>query len=140
MAAGGEALGAGGYRRAVARAEFAQSAVAVSAEPHAWSLDLAASHGGPGAQPDPVTAFLGSLCGCLLMSLRVLGKSGLRGASCSAEANAKGYVRQIAVELVLDGDASDDALAADVARAEKGCFVRELIGSHVDVATTWRRA
>ena len=58
--------------------------------------------GGKGAAPDPVTSFLGALCGCLLISLQITARARqvpLAGATISAKANEKGFVKTIDVDL-----------------------------------------
>ena len=94
------------------------------------------------AAPDPVSSFLGALGGCLLMSLRVAArvrKMDLGRASVRAQANEKGHVKEIKVELQVESSASDDQLHRLVEVAERGCHIRNLIRDDVAFALTVTR-
>ena len=94
------------------------------------------------AAPDPVSSFLGALGGCLLMSLRVAArvrKMDLGRASVRAQANEKGHVKEIKVELQVESNASDDQLHRLVEVAERGCHIRNLIRDDVAFALTVTR-
>ena len=94
------------------------------------------------AAPDPVSSFLGALGGCLLMSLRVAArvrKMDLGRASVHAQANEKGHVKEIKVELQVESHASDDQLHRLVEVAERGCHIRNLIRDDVAFALTVTR-
>jgi pyruvate dehydrogenase E2 component (dihydrolipoamide acetyltransferase) len=94
------------------------------------------------AAPDPVSSFLGALGGCLLMSLRVAArvrKIDLRRSSVRAQANEKGHVKEIKVELQVESSASDDQLHRLVEVAERGCHIRNLIRDDVAFALTVTR-
>lgn len=98
--------------------------------------------GDDAAAPDPVSSFLGALGGCLLMSLRVAArvrKIELRRSSVRAQANEKGHVKEIKVELQVESSATDDQLQRLVEVAERGCHVRNLIRDEVTVALTVTR-
>jgi uncharacterized OsmC-like protein len=87
--------------------------------------------------PDPVSAFLGALGGCLLMSLRVAArvrKVELGRLSVSARANEKGHLKEIKVELQVESDASEEQLHRLVEVAERGCHIRNLIRDEVAFA------
>ena len=89
--------------------------------------------------PDPVSSFLGALGGCLLMSLRVAArvrKVELGRSSVHAQANEKGHLKEIKVELQVETDASDEQLHRLVEVAERGCHIRNLIRDDVPVALT----
>ncbi|MGC2495741.1 OsmC family protein [Candidatus Binatus sp.] len=84
--------------------------------------------------PDPVSSFLGALCGCLLMSLRVAArvrKIEMGRSMVHASANEKGHVKEIKVELQVESSASDDQLHRLVEVAERGCHIRNLIRADV---------
>jgi uncharacterized OsmC-like protein len=133
---------AGGYRHVVATTDFAASSVELRSDPHRWSLDMPPVYGGPGAALDPVGAFLGALCGCVLMSLRVtarLRELDIAGATAEARADPKGFLKRIALDIGVITPEPDDVVTDAVARAERGCFVRATIGDHVQVDTTWHR-
>jgi pyruvate dehydrogenase complex dihydrolipoamide acetyltransferase long form len=86
--------------------------------------------------PDPVTAFLGALGSCLLMSLRVAArvrKLNLGRASVVARSNEKGHVKEIEVELKVESSEDDDKLHRLVEVAERGCHIRQLIKDDVAV-------
>ena len=92
--------------------------------------------------PDPVSAMLGALGGCLLMSIRVAGrvrKVPLGRASVRASANEKGHVREIKVELQVETNANDEQLHRLVEVAERGCHVRALIRDGIPIALTVTR-
>lgn len=119
-----------GFRHPVAALARDSYTVELHAGPYAWTLDEPAALGGTASAPDPVTAFLGSLCGCLLMSLEITARARnvpLAGASASARANEKGFVRTIAVDLTVRSAAPEDVVRGVVERAEKGCYVRNLL-------------
>ena len=95
-----------------------------------------------GVAPDPVSSFLGALGGCLLMSLRVAAhvrKIELGRASVRAQANEKGHVKEIKVELQVETNANDEQLRRLVEVAERGCHVRNLIRDDVPVALEVKR-
>ncbi|HSY78589.1 MAG TPA: OsmC family protein [Verrucomicrobiae bacterium] len=98
--------------------------------------------GDDAAAPDPVSSFLGALGGCLLMSLRVAArvrKIDLGRASVHAQANEKGHVKEIKVELQIETSAPDDQLHRLVEVAERGCHIRNLIRDDVALALTLTR-
>ena len=102
-----------------------------------WQLS-----GDDAAAPDPVSSFLGALGGCLLMSLRVAArvrKIDLGRASVHAQANEKGHVKEIKVELQVETSAPDDQLHRLVEVAERGCHIRNLIRDDVALALTLTR-
>jgi len=121
---------AGGFRHAVAVTSADSVAVQVTAGQLAWTLDEPEALGGHGAAPDPVTSFLGTLCGCLLISLQITAKARrvpLAGASASAQANEKGFIKTIDVALTVRSDAPEEQVRTIVERAEKGCYIRGLL-------------
>lgn len=133
---------AGGYRHVVATTDFAAGDVELRSAPHEWSLDMPEVYGGAGTALDPVGAFLGALCGCVLMSLRVtarLRELSMSGASADAQADPKGFLKRIDLDIGVATTEPDDVVTDAVARAERGCFVRATIGDHVEVVTTWHR-
>ena len=120
----------GGFRHAVGALASEPGRVELRAGQHAWTLDEPKALGGHGAAPDPITAFLGSLCGCLLMSLEITARARqvpLAGASVSARSNTKGFVKTIDVDVTVRSAASEETVRTVVARAEKGCYVRGLL-------------
>ena len=83
---------------------------------------------------DPVTAFLGALGSCLLMSLRVAArarKMEVGRASIVARSNEKGHVKEIEVELKIESAASDEQLHRLIEVAERGCHIRQLVRDDV---------
>jgi len=87
--------------------------------------------------PDPVSAFLGALGGCLLMSLRVAArarKMALGCASVHAFANEKGHVKEINIELQVESSADAGQLQRLVEVAERGCHIRAMIRDDVAVS------
>ena len=120
----------GGFRHAVGALASEPGRVELRAGQQAWTLDEPKALGGHGAAPDPITAFLGSLCGCLLMSLEITARARqvpLAGASVSARSNTKGFVKTIDVDVTVRSAASEETVRTVVARAEKGCYVRGLL-------------
>jgi uncharacterized OsmC-like protein len=98
--------------------------------------------GDAAAAPDPVSSFLGALGGCLLMSLRVAArvrKIDLGRSTVHAQANEKGHVKEIKVELQVESNASDDQLHRLVEVAERGCHIRNLVRDDVAFALTVTR-
>ena len=120
----------GGFRHTVGSLASDSSTVELRAGPYTWTLDEPKESGGNGAAPDPITAFLGSLCGCLLMSLEITARARqvpLAGAAASAKSNTKGFVKTVDVDLTVRSSASEETVRTVVTRAEKGCYVRGLL-------------
>ena len=120
----------GGFRHSVGSLADDSCTVDLRAGEYSWTLDEPKELGGNGAAPDPITAFLGSLCGCLLMSLEITARARkvpLVGASVSAKSNEKGFVKTIDVDLTVRSTAPEETVRTVVARAEKGCYVRGLL-------------
>lgn len=120
----------GGFRHAVAANSSASLTVQVQAGALAWTLDEPESLGGAGTAPDPVTSFLGALCGCLLISLQITARARqvpIAHATASARANEKGFVKTVEVELTVYSNAPKDKLRTVVERAEKGCYIKGLL-------------
>jgi len=95
-----------------------------------WTLDVAGKNGEAVDGPDPVTSFLGSLCGCLLMSLRITARARkipIDHAAIHAEANGASFVSGIELRLNVWSNASKEDVEVVVARAEKACYVRALL-------------
>ncbi len=102
-----------------------------------WSLSAEDTSG-----PDPVTAFLGALGSCLLMSLRVAArvrKLNLGRALVVACANEKGHVKEIEVKLKVESPEDDEKLHRLVEVAERGCHIRQLVRDEVPVKLTVER-
>src|SRR5215471_13446634 len=126
---------AGGFRHTVAANASDSFTVQVQAGTLAWTLDEPESMGGKGVAPDPVTSFLGALCGCLLLSLQITARArqvAITNASASAKANEKGFVKTIDVDLTVYSNAPEEKLRTVVERAEKGCYVRGLLKDSID--------
>lgn len=120
----------GGFRHTVAVTAGESFAVQVQAGQFAWTLDEPETVGGEGAAPDPVTAFLGALCGCLLISLRITARTRqvpISRAEASARANEKGSVKTVEVQLAVHSAAPEETVRAVVERAERGCYIRALL-------------
>src|SRR6266851_8076137 len=86
--------------------------------------------------PDPVTAFLGALGSCLLMSLRVAARARrieLGAATAQVRSNPKGHVKEINVELKVACNENDDKLTRLVEVAERGCHIKALIRDEIKV-------
>lgn len=125
----------GGFRHAVAENSSASFTVQVQAGGLAWTLDEPESMGGAGAAPDPVTSFLGTLCGCLLISLQITARARqvpIAQATASARANEKGFVKTVEVELTVYSNAPEDKLRTIVERAEKGCYIKGLLKESIE--------
>ena len=105
--------------------------------PFRWSLD-----GDDVAGPDPVSAFLGALGGCLLMSLRVAArarKASLGRASVHVQGNEKGHLKEIQVQLEVESTLDDAQLHHLIEVAERGCHIRALIKPEIGFQLTVRR-
>jgi uncharacterized OsmC-like protein len=125
----------GGFRHAVASNSSDSFTVQVQAGKLNWLLDEPEAMGGKGAAPDPVTAFLGALCGCLLISLQITARARqvpIVGASASAKANEKGFVKTIDVDLTVQSNAPEEKIRTVVERAEKGCYIRGLLKESIE--------
>ncbi len=96
-----------------------------------WELSADEGNG-----PDPVSAFLGALGSCLLMSLRVAARARkfeLGRCRARLRATERGHVREIDIELEVATAEDDARLAQLVEVAERGCHIRALIRSEVAV-------
>ena len=125
----------GGFRHTVATTPNDSFAVQVQAGPLAWTLDEPEAMGGRGTAPDPVTSFLGALCGCLLISLQITSRARqlpIAHASASARANEKGFVKTIDVDLTVRSDAPEEKVRVVVERAEKGCYIKGLLKESIE--------
>ena len=125
----------GGFRHAVAVTASDSFAVQVQAGRLSWTLDEPESLGGDGVAPDPVTSFLGALCGCLLISLQITARARqvpIAGASASAKANEKGFVKTVEVDLTVRSTAPEEKVRVVVERAEKGCYIKGLLKDSVE--------
>jgi len=102
-----------------------------------WTLS-----GDHDAGPDPVSAFLGALGSCLLMSLRVAARArklNVGRSSVAARANERGHVKEIEVELRVETNEDDEKLHRLVEVAERGCHVRAMIRDDVSFKLTVTR-
>jgi len=96
----------------------------------AWSLDGAAGS----SSPDPVTAFLGALGGCLLMSLAIAARARkleLGRSSARVRSNQTGHVKEIQVELEVQTALDDAALRRLVEVAERGCHIKAMLRTDI---------
>ena len=135
VASGETSHSSGGFRHTVATTTNDPFAVKVQAGPLAWTLDEPEAMGGRGTAPDPVTSFLGALCGCLLISLQITARARqvpIAHASASARANEKGFVKTIDVELTVRSDAPEEKIRVVVERAEKGCYIKGLLKESIE--------
>lgn len=126
---------AGGFRHAVATNSSDSFTVQLQAGKLSWTLDEPEAMGGKGTAPDPVTSFLGALCGCLLISLQITARARqvpIASATASAKANEKGFVKTITVDLTVFSNAPEEKLRTVVERAEKGCYVKGLLKESID--------
>jgi pyruvate dehydrogenase E2 component (dihydrolipoamide acetyltransferase) len=91
----------------------------------------------PNEGPDPVTAFMGALASCLLMSLRVAARArnfDLAGASLSGRCTESGHVKAIDLELRISSAEGEDKFKRLVEVAERGCHIRALLRDDVTVS------
>lgn len=126
---------AGGFRHTVAHTTTDSFAIELQAGELHWVLDEPVAMGGHGAAPDPVTAFLGALCSCLLISLQITARARhvpLAGATMSAKANEKGFVKTIEVDLTVRSAAPAEQIRTIVERAEKGCYIKGLLKDSIE--------
>jgi len=125
----------GGFRHTVAHTTEDHFAVEVQAGELHWLLDEPVAMGGQGAAPDPVTSFLGTLCGCLLISLQITARARqipITQATMSARANEKGFVKTVDVDLTVYSSATEDQVRTVVERAEKGCYIKGLLKESIE--------
>jgi len=123
-------LGNGGFRHVVACTTSDHFAVQIRAGELTWVLDEPVAMGGRGAAPDPVTAFLGALGGCLLISLQITARARqvpIANATISVKANEKSFVQTVDVDLVVYSSAPEEKVRTVVERAEKGCYIKGLL-------------
>ena len=128
-------MSSGGFRHTIASTTSDGFAVELQAGDLRWTLDEPVAMGGKGTAPDPVTSFLGALCGCLLISLQITARARhvpLFGATMSAKANEKGFVKTIAIDLTVRSDAPAEAIRTIVERAEKGCYIKGLLKESIE--------
>jgi uncharacterized OsmC-like protein len=125
----------GGFRHVVAMTSDAAFAVHVQAGKLGWVLDEPESLGGQGTAPDPVTSFLGALCGCLLISLQITARARqvpITKALVAARANEKGFVKTVEVDLTVYSEAAEEKIRTVVERAEKGCYIKGLLKDSIE--------
>lgn len=125
----------GGFRHAVATTQNESLTIDVQAGPFTWTLDEPHAMGGRGTAPDPVTSFLGALCGCLLLSVQITARARhvpLSAATISAQANEKGFVKTIDVNLTVQSSAPEEQVRTIVERAEKGCYIKGLLKDNIE--------
>lgn len=125
----------GGFRHTIANTVSDSFAIELQAGDLRWTLDEPVAMGGKGTAPDPVTSFLGALCGCLLISLQITARARqvpLTGATLSAKANEKGFVKTIDVDLTVHSDAPEEKIHTIVERAEKGCYIKGLLKESIE--------
>lgn len=125
----------GGFRHAVAATQSESLTIDVQAGPFNWTLDEPQAMGGRGTAPDPVTSFLGALCGCLLLSVQITARARhvpVSGATISAQSNEKGFVKTIDVHLTVRSSAPEEQIQTIVERAEKGCYIKGLLKDSID--------
>jgi len=125
----------GGFRHTVANTTSDSFTIELQADELRWTLDEPIVTGGNGIVPDPVTSFLGALCGCLLISLQITARARqvpLAGATMSAKANEKGFVKTIDVDLTVHSDAPEEKIRTIVERAEKGCYIKGLLKESIE--------
>ncbi|MBI2764329.1 MAG: OsmC family protein [Chloroflexi bacterium] len=97
---------------------------------HTWTLDEPLDEGGADTGPSPVTAFLGALASCLTMSFQFQARrkgipiDRIEGWIAS---NEERHIEQIAVELQVWSSASEEAVAALLPAAKRGCYVSGVI-------------
>jgi uncharacterized OsmC-like protein len=103
-----------------------------------WTLDAEAAAGA-----DPVTAFLGALGGCLLMSLAITARvrnAELGRAAVRLSANEKGHVKEIKVELEVQTMLDEERLARLVEVAERGCHIKAMLRDDIAFNLSVRRS
>ena len=125
----------GGFRHTVATIGSDSAVVHVQAGQLAWTLDEPEAMGGHGSAPDPVTSFLGALCGCLLISLQITARARqvpISSASASAQANEKGFVKTIDITLTVHSSAPEEKVRTIVERAERGCYIKGLLKDSIE--------
>lgn len=128
-------MSSGGFRHAVANTTSDGFAIELHAGELQWTLDEPVMMGGKGTAPDPVTSFLGALCGCLLISLQITARARqvpIAGAMISAKANEKSFVKTIDVDLTVRSDAPEEKIRTIVERAEKGCYIKGLLKESIE--------
>ncbi len=128
-------MSSGGFRHTVATTTRDSFTIELQAGELSWTLDEPVAMGGNGTAPDPVTSFLGALCGCLLISLQITARArqvSLAGAMMSAKVNDKGFVKTIDVDLTVRSSAPEEKIRTIVERAEKGCYIKGLLKESIE--------
>jgi pyruvate/2-oxoglutarate dehydrogenase complex dihydrolipoamide acyltransferase (E2) component/uncharacterized OsmC-like protein len=96
-----------------------------------WTTSAEADEG-----PDPMTSFMGSLCSCLLMSLRVAARArkfDLAAASLLGRCTETGHVKSIDLELRISTSEPEDKLKRLIEIAERSCHIRALLRADLPV-------
>jgi len=92
--------------------------------------------GGKGKAPDPVTSFLGALCGCLLLSLQITARARqvtIANATVSAQkANERGFVKTIEVDLTVYSNAPEEKLRHSRRACGKGLLRAGIIEDSIE--------
>jgi uncharacterized OsmC-like protein len=95
-----------------------------------WTLDEPEDKGGTGAGPTPVQSLLGAVVGCLTMSFQFAARRAgvpIERIEGWAASNSERYITSVALELTVWSSAPEEAVRGLLARAERGCFVRQAL-------------
>lgn len=130
-----------GKRDVRASVDGSNHTVTVERGKHHWTLDEPASVGGSDLGPSPVNAFLGSLSGCMLVTLQLAAKKRevpLTRIEARAVANPTGQLEAIRLELDVWSTASAEMWAGLLERAKRGCYVSRVLRAEIDYQTELR--
>ncbi|MCS6927301.1 MAG: 2-oxo acid dehydrogenase subunit E2 [Candidatus Binatia bacterium] len=112
-------------------------AVQLSSSRHAWVLDEPAAGGGTDVGPDPVTAFLGALLGCLTISFKAAARRrgiALERVSGHVRATPSGHVKRIALTLEAWSAEEEARVRTLLEPAHRACYVSGIL--RPDIALT----
>lgn len=111
-------------------------AVQLSSSGHTWVLDEPLAAGGKNTGPDPVTAFLGALLGCLIISFKAAARRrGLALARVGGHVRATptGQVKHLALTLEVWSTADEARVRTLLEPAHRSCYVSGILRPDLEV-------
>ena len=122
-------------RDARAVAEGASVTVNLRRKRHEWTLDEPAEVGGSDLGPTPVNAFLGALSACMIMTFQMVAERRevpIARIEARARANPNRRIDRITLELDVWSPASAESVLVLKERAERGCYVSQVIKPEIE--------
>ncbi len=131
------ASGSLGHRELRGVAEGNEYRISVEADHFSWVLDEPIDKGGTAQGPTPVQSFLGALMSCFTVSFQFAARRKgvpIDRIECWVAANDQKYIESIALELQVWSTAPEDEVRELLQRAERGCFVRNVLKPEVELS------